>query len=75
MGLMGMIGGRITKLPCLVIVINFIMENTHLYRVFTPLKAKDIHDFTNQRPRKKLRYIKEYFKHYSIYSKNGNNIS
>lgn len=39
MGLMGMTGGRIIKLPSLVIVINFIIEDTHMYRVFIPLKA------------------------------------
>ena len=48
MGLMGMTGGRITKLPSQVIVINFIMEDTHLYRVFIPLNAKDIQDTKNK---------------------------
>ena len=44
-----MTGGRITKLPSLVIVINFIMEaDTHLHRVFIPLKAKDIQDTKNR---------------------------
>ena len=42
-------GGGVPKLPSLVIVINFIMEDTHLYRVFIPLKAIRIYKIQKNR--------------------------